>query len=68
MPHSALGIATSIFFAGATLSGALGGLLALGLRQMAGIGGLGGWAWSASSLLLRQLCLTSTLSSSSRES
>ncbi|KZT55194.1 putative MFS nicotinic acid transporter Tna1 [Calocera cornea HHB12733] len=35
----------SIFFAGATLAGAWGGLLAFGIRHMDGIGGKGGWAW-----------------------
>ncbi|KAF8522744.1 major facilitator superfamily domain-containing protein [Hysterangium stoloniferum] len=35
----------SIFFAGATLAGAFGGLLAFGIRHMAGVGGKNGWAW-----------------------
>ncbi|KZS93115.1 putative MFS nicotinic acid transporter Tna1 [Sistotremastrum niveocremeum HHB9708] len=35
----------SIFFAGATLAGAFGGILAFGIRHMAGKGGKGGWAW-----------------------
>jgi len=33
------------FFSGATLSGAFGGLLAFGIRHMAGVGGKSGWAW-----------------------
>lgn len=33
------------FFSGATLSGAFGGLLAFGIRHMAGVGGKDGWAW-----------------------
>jgi len=40
-----LGIRVGIFFAGATLSGAFGGILAFGIRHMAGVGGRGGWAW-----------------------
>ncbi|KIJ55530.1 hypothetical protein M422DRAFT_24098 [Sphaerobolus stellatus SS14] len=35
----------SIFFSGATLAGAFGGLLAFGIRQMAGVGGKNGWQW-----------------------
>lgn len=35
----------AIFFAGATLAGAFGGILAFGIRHMAGVGGRGGWAW-----------------------
>jgi len=35
----------SIFFAGSTLAGAFGGLLAFGIRHMAGVGGKDGWAW-----------------------
>jgi len=35
----------SIFFAGATLAGAFGGILAFGVRHMAGVGGKNGWAW-----------------------
>ncbi|KAH7096100.1 putative MFS nicotinic acid transporter Tna1 [Auriculariales sp. MPI-PUGE-AT-0066] len=38
-------IVVSIFFAGATLAGAWGGLLAYGIRHMAGVGGKPGWAW-----------------------
>lgn len=34
MPRSALALATSVFFAGATLAGAFGGLLAYGIRHM----------------------------------
>ncbi|KAG8988898.1 hypothetical protein FRB94_005578 [Tulasnella sp. JGI-2019a] len=35
----------AIFFAGATLAGAFGGILAFGIRHMAGIGGYNGWRW-----------------------
>ncbi|KAF8479373.1 putative MFS nicotinic acid transporter Tna1 [Gautieria morchelliformis] len=35
----------SIFFSGATLAGAFGGILAFGIRHMAGVGGKDGWAW-----------------------
>ncbi|KAF8522739.1 putative MFS nicotinic acid transporter Tna1 [Hysterangium stoloniferum] len=40
-----LNVRIAIFFAGATLAGAFGGLLAFGIRHMAGVGGKGGWAW-----------------------
>lgn len=40
-----LNIRVSIFFMGATLAGAFGGILAFGIRQMAGVGGKDGWAW-----------------------
>ncbi|OZJ04848.1 hypothetical protein BZG36_02616 [Bifiguratus adelaidae] len=35
----------AIFFGAATVAGALGGLLAFGIVQMAGIRGLAGWQW-----------------------
>lgn len=35
----------SIFFAGATLAGAFGGILAYGIRHMSGVGGKNGWSW-----------------------
>ncbi|KAF9512561.1 hypothetical protein BS47DRAFT_1345338 [Hydnum rufescens UP504] len=35
----------SLFYAGATLAGAFGGILAFGIRHMDGVGGKGGWAW-----------------------
>lgn len=35
----------AIFFSAATVAGAFGGLLARGIVEMDGIGGLGGWAW-----------------------
>jgi MFS family permease len=35
----------SLFFAGSTLAGAFGGILAFGIRHMDGVGGKGGWAW-----------------------
>ncbi|TFY63408.1 hypothetical protein EVJ58_g3274 [Rhodofomes roseus] len=34
-----------IFYASASLSGAFGGLLATGIEEMDGIGGLSGWRW-----------------------
>jgi len=34
-----------IFYASASLSGAFGGLLAFGIIQMDGVGGLAGWRW-----------------------
>jgi sugar phosphate permease len=39
------GLRTAIFFSAATLAGAFGGLLARGITEMAGIGGMPGWAW-----------------------
>ncbi|OCF76535.1 hypothetical protein I204_02232 [Kwoniella mangroviensis CBS 8886] len=35
----------SVFFSGAVLSGAFGGILGYGLSKMDGIGGKAGWAW-----------------------
>lgn len=35
----------AIFFAGASLSGSLGGLLAFGISHMDGVAGLHGWRW-----------------------
>ena len=35
----------AIFFSAATLAGAFGGILAFGIEQMEGIGGLHGWQW-----------------------
>ena len=43
--RSELNLRVSIFFAGATLSGAFGGLLAYGISRMDGIGGKAGWSW-----------------------
>ena len=40
-----LSLRVSLFFLGATLSGAFGGILAFALRQMDGVGGKPGWAW-----------------------
>ncbi|GJJ11063.1 hypothetical protein Clacol_005294 [Clathrus columnatus] len=40
-----LNFRVSIFFMGATLAGAFGGILAFGIRHMAGVGGKDGWAW-----------------------
>jgi hypothetical protein len=35
----------AIFFSAATAAGAFGGLLARGIMEMDGVGGLSGWAW-----------------------
>jgi energy-converting hydrogenase Eha subunit G len=35
----------AIFFSAATAAGAFGGLLARGIVEMRGIGGLSGWQW-----------------------
>ncbi|KAG8764510.1 hypothetical protein FRC12_008053, partial [Ceratobasidium sp. 428] len=39
------GARMAIYFAAATAAGAFGGLLARGITEMAGLGGLNGWAW-----------------------
>lgn len=39
------GLRISIFFSAATAAGAFGGLLARGIIEMEGLGGLNGWAW-----------------------
>ncbi|KAL7409434.1 transporter [Mrakia frigida] len=44
-PRKELGLRIALFFSAATLAGAFGGILGYGLSKMAGIGGLGGWAW-----------------------
>lgn len=36
---------TAVFFGGAVLAGAFGGILGYGLGHMNGIGGRPGWAW-----------------------
>jgi MFS family permease len=35
----------AIFFSAATAAGAFGGLLARGIMEMRGVGGLSGWQW-----------------------
>jgi len=35
----------AIFFSAATAAGAFGGLLARGIVEMRGVGGLSGWQW-----------------------
>jgi MFS family permease len=35
----------AMFFSAATAAGAFGGLLARGIAEMDGLGGLDGWAW-----------------------
>ncbi|KAH7109162.1 major facilitator superfamily domain-containing protein [Dactylonectria estremocensis] len=39
------GLRIAIFFSAATAAGAFGGLLARGIMEMSGVGGLAGWAW-----------------------
>lgn len=39
------GLRLAIFFSAATAAGAFGGLLARGIVEMNGLGGLSGWAW-----------------------
>lgn len=39
------GLRMAIFFSAATAAGAFGGLLARGIMEMDGVGGLNGWAW-----------------------
>ncbi|KAH6908798.1 major facilitator superfamily domain-containing protein [Coprinopsis sp. MPI-PUGE-AT-0042] len=39
------GFRMAIFFSAATLAGAFGGLLARGITEMRGVGGLPGWSW-----------------------
>ncbi|PWN46850.1 MFS transporter [Violaceomyces palustris] len=44
-PRHCLQVRIAYFYAGASLAGAFGGLLATGLIQMDGLGGLAGWRW-----------------------
>jgi MFS family permease len=39
------GLRLAIFFSAATCAGAFGGLLARGIIELEGVGGLPGWAW-----------------------
>ncbi len=39
------GLRMAIFFSAATAAGAFGGLLARGIMEMKGVGGLNGWNW-----------------------
>ncbi|KAK0615184.1 high-affinity nicotinic acid transporter [Bombardia bombarda] len=39
------GFRMALFFSAATLAGAFGGILARGIAEMSGVGGLGAWAW-----------------------
>ncbi|OAA67477.1 Major facilitator superfamily transporter [Cordyceps fumosorosea ARSEF 2679] len=39
------GLRMAIFFSAATAAGAFGGLLARGIMEMSGVGGLNGWSW-----------------------
>ncbi|GJJ10312.1 hypothetical protein Clacol_004538 [Clathrus columnatus] len=40
-----LNVRIAVFIMGSSLSGAFGGILAFGIRHMAGVGGKNGWAW-----------------------
>ncbi|KAF9254617.1 MFS general substrate transporter [Marasmius fiardii PR-910] len=44
-PKECLFMRIGIFFAGASLAGAFGGLLSYGIINMDGLGGLAGWRW-----------------------
>ncbi|OJA18497.1 hypothetical protein AZE42_07587, partial [Rhizopogon vesiculosus] len=44
-PRSQLSKRIAIFFSAATIAGAFGGLLAYGIENMEGVGGLHGWQW-----------------------
>ena len=44
-PRHECGLRLAIFFSAATLAGAFGGLLARGILEMRGVGGLAGWRW-----------------------
>ncbi|KAH8780044.1 putative nicotinamide mononucleotide transmembrane transporter protein [Diaporthe sp. PMI_573] len=44
-PRHECGLRMAIFFSAATAAGAFGGLLARGIMEMRGIGGLSGWQW-----------------------
>ncbi|EPQ31658.1 uncharacterized protein PFL1_00991 [Pseudozyma flocculosa PF-1] len=44
-PRYMVQVRIAYFYAGASLAGAFGGLLASGLLQMDGLGGLAGWRW-----------------------
>ncbi len=39
------GLRMALFFSAATLAGAFGGILARGIAEMSGVGGLHAWAW-----------------------
>ncbi|KAH7338958.1 major facilitator superfamily domain-containing protein [Rhizoctonia solani] len=43
--RSETGARMAIYYAAATVAGAFGGLLARGISEMRGVGGLEGWAW-----------------------
>ncbi|CEL56158.1 putative transporter C1002,16c OS=Schizosaccharomyces pombe (strain 972 / ATCC 24843) GN=SPAC1002.16c PE=3 SV=1 [Rhizoctonia solani AG-1 IB] len=44
-PRSETGSRMAIYYAAATVAGAFGGLLARGISEMRGVGGLEGWSW-----------------------
>ena len=39
------GLRMALFFSAATLAGAFGGILARGIAEMSGLGGLSAWSW-----------------------
>ncbi|WEW60274.1 hypothetical protein PRK78_005759 [Emydomyces testavorans] len=43
--RSEVGIRLAVFFSAAAVAGSFGGLLAVGISKMAGVGGKPGWAW-----------------------
>ncbi|KAK2628784.1 hypothetical protein QTJ16_001887 [Diplocarpon rosae] len=44
-PRHECGFRMALFFSAATLAGAFGGLLARGIAEMDGVGGISAWAW-----------------------
>ncbi|PBP17332.1 hypothetical protein BUE80_DR011898 [Diplocarpon rosae] len=44
-PRHECGFRMALFFSAATLAGAFGGLLARGIAEMNGVGGISAWAW-----------------------
>ncbi|KAL8365417.1 hypothetical protein RB595_004292 [Gaeumannomyces hyphopodioides] len=44
-PRPECGFRMALFFSAATLAGAFGGILARGIAEMSGVGGLAAWSW-----------------------
>ncbi|KAI2469011.1 MFS general substrate transporter [Annulohypoxylon bovei var. microspora] len=44
-PRNECGVRMAIIFSSATLAGAFGGILARGIAEMSGVGGLSAWSW-----------------------
>lgn len=44
-PRNECGVRMAIIFSCATLAGAFGGILARGIAEMSGVGGLPAWSW-----------------------